>query len=358
MMPSATYLLVFINIAIYIYVSFLGYNDDSYMNMLYEKFGLVPIEFMQGAFWQPLTSLFLHFPYVPIHLLVNMIGLWSFGTFVERQLGTLRFLFLYFISGLFGSIFVIGIPYISGSQIDLARSTVGASGALMGLLGAMMVLGPRIKLYLLIFPITARNAGILLGAVSLLFAIFGSSSFISHNGHLGGLIGGFLYTYFVLFPDLITKQKLAENPSYSPHESKKQKLQDIARHVLESSKSFIISLWNKPRLFLYKRLQLSVAWLHNKTQQQSMSLANKLFQRLQVYIERQKTKDEQKYSVSKAKNVNKEADEKIEITNIEKANPLPDKQSFLREDWDEKETEDEKEERLVYNPTTGRFSYK
>ena len=201
-MPPITRTLLVLNVGIYVYLTFVGFSNDDAIRSIYEDFGLVPISFLEGSFWQPLTSMFLHFPYFPLHLFVNMLGLWSFGSFLERQIGSTRFLWLYIIAGLCGSLLVIFVPYSLDSYADMARPTVGASGALMGLLGAVAVLCPRAKLFLLLFPMRARTAALLLALGSLVMAIFDSGSFISHNGHLGGLLGGFLYAKFALLPDL------------------------------------------------------------------------------------------------------------------------------------------------------------
>ena len=134
--PIITRILILINIIVHVVVSLIGFEDEAKVNQIYQKFGLVPISFIEGNFFQPFTSLFLHYPYFPLHILLNMIGLWSFGGMLERQIGHLRFFWLYLISGLFSSLFVIIIPFLFGSYQDLSRPTVGASGALMGLLGA------------------------------------------------------------------------------------------------------------------------------------------------------------------------------------------------------------------------------
>ena len=201
-MAIVTYLLLGTNILIYIYFSFLGYDDPSHVQEIYRELGLVPARFLEGAFWQPLTSIFLHYPFVPLHLIVNMIGLWSFGSLLERHIGTFYFLALFILSGLSGSLFVISIPYLFSNYQMLTSITVGASGALFGLLGAVAVLYPRSRLLLLFFPIQARTAALLVGVGSFLLILFDNSSIISHTGHLGGLLGGFLYAKYALLPEL------------------------------------------------------------------------------------------------------------------------------------------------------------
>ncbi len=201
-MPIITRSLLIINTTIYLCIAVLSFSDNDLVRSIYETFGLIPVSFLDGFFWQPLTSLFLHFPHSPLHLIVNMIGLWSFGSFIERQIGSSNFSWLYFISGLSGSLLVIFVPYFMGSYQAMVQPTVGASGALIGLLGGVAVLYPQAKLFLLFFPMRARTAAIILAVGSFLLAIFDSQSFISHHGHLGGILGGFIYTYLVLLPNL------------------------------------------------------------------------------------------------------------------------------------------------------------
>lgn len=225
-MPPITRILLILNVGIYVYLTFLRFSNEDSIRSIYESFGLVPIDFLEGSFWQPLTSMFLHYPYFPLHLMVNMLGLWSLGSFLERQIGSTRFLWLYTLAGLFASLLVVFVPYSLDSYEDMARPTVGASGALMGLLGGVAVLCPRAKLFLLFFPMQARTAALLLALLSLLMALFDSSSFsISHSGHLGGLLGGFLYAKLALLPDL--QSGLKENFRAQINTSKKSNFSTI-----------------------------------------------------------------------------------------------------------------------------------
>lgn len=153
-------------------------------------FGLTPSLFWAGAFWQPLSSMFMHGGL--FHLLMNMMGLWSIGMFLERSIGSKYFLKLYFLSGFTSALFVVlfqGNPSIP---------TVGASGAIFGLLGALAVLYPNSPLVFFVFPVRARTAALVLGVVSFLFALSDGGSGISHLGHLGGLLGGLAYAKFLI----------------------------------------------------------------------------------------------------------------------------------------------------------------
>ena len=130
----------------------------------------------EGQWWRLLTSAFLHGGL--FHLALNMLALWWFGGPVEAALGRGRFLLLYVISGLAGS---AGALMLSPDEI-----TVGASGAIFGILGAALVL-ERGGTYVF--------GGGALGIIVLNLAftfVAGSVGNISIGGHLGGLAGGAL----------------------------------------------------------------------------------------------------------------------------------------------------------------------
>ena len=126
----------------------------------------------EGEWYRLLTAAFLH--YGPIHLGMNMLALWWIGRPLEDWLGPFRYLLLYLVSGLAGS---------AGALIlDPNAVTVGASGAIFGILGAAFVL--------------ERQGALVLGgsaiALLVLGVVFTFRPGISIGGHLGGLAGGAL----------------------------------------------------------------------------------------------------------------------------------------------------------------------
>lgn len=128
-----------------------------------------------GDWWRLITAAFLH--YGPFHLLLNMVALWWFGSLLERRIGSGRFLLLYLVSGLAGS---------AGALIlDPTVPTVGASGAIFGILGAGLVLEQQRD-----YVFGGSAMGIIV--INLVFTF--SISNISIGGHIGGLIGGALAT--------------------------------------------------------------------------------------------------------------------------------------------------------------------
>lgn len=127
-----------------------------------------------GEWWRLLTATFLHAG--PIHLAFNMFALWIFGGALEQVFGRGRYLLLYLVSGLAGSAGAI--------LLDPGAITVGASGAVFGIFGAVFVLERQQVIA------GAGALGIILINLALTFAIPG----ISIGGHLGGLAGGALGT--------------------------------------------------------------------------------------------------------------------------------------------------------------------
>lgn len=212
-------IIIFTNILIHLSVYAYLLIDPRHINSIdkfYFKFGLVPAEFLiNGAFWQPVTAMFIHALFISIgpeakidgdflqlflslfslgllHIGVNMVGLWSLGRILESTLGTLRFLLLYFISGILGSIVVILV------NPDLTQPTVGASGALLGLLGGLALFYPRLKLLIFFIPMKSSTAALIIAGGSFLFLFMGKGGFISHAGHLGGLLGGIIISWLIL----------------------------------------------------------------------------------------------------------------------------------------------------------------
>lgn len=146
--------------------------------------------FEQFALWQPFTYMFLHSTSNLGHIIFNMLGLWMFGTELERTWGTRFFTKYYLITGLGAGATQLVLGLFSSTFYY--TSTVGASGAIYGLLLAYAMYFPHRTIILFIFPLPARIAVGILGAIALFSSINGSSG-IAHTAHLGGLVFGYLY---------------------------------------------------------------------------------------------------------------------------------------------------------------------
>lgn len=166
--------------------------------------GLSPRGLLGSYFlWQPVTYLFLHSTGSIFHLVFNMLMLWMFGGELERRWGTQSFLQYYFLCGAGAGLVSVAIDVLAGlfrsDGILLSDiSTIGASGAVYGLLAAQAILFPnRMLLVFLIFPMRMRIAVFLMAAITLWVAIGSANSStgtpINHVAHLGGMALGWAY---------------------------------------------------------------------------------------------------------------------------------------------------------------------
>ena len=140
--------------------------------------------------WQLITCGFLHANL--IHLAINMYALWMFGSDVERAIGPRHYLTLYFASLLCSSatqLLVVSIMTSAG-----VYPTVGASGAIFGVLLAFGMLFPRRTIVLLIppIPMPAIVFVILYALLELFSGVFGTDQGVAHFAHLGGMVGAYL----------------------------------------------------------------------------------------------------------------------------------------------------------------------
>lgn len=140
------------------------------------------------AIWQLFTYMFLHGGFG--HILFNMLSLWWFGADLERDWGTRRFLRYYFVCGVGAGLCDVALNAFMGTW---NTRTIGASGAIFGLLLAFGMLYPNRIIYLyFLFPIKAKYLVMIFGAIAFLGSLQVNSG-ISHISHLGGMIFGYLY---------------------------------------------------------------------------------------------------------------------------------------------------------------------
>jgi rhomboid family protein len=159
--------------------------------------GLSPEDVLtRGRIWEPVTYLFVHSPTSLMHILFNMLAVWMFGVDLERRWGTVAFTKYYFITGIGAGLSVMLVSLLPFDAVRSSYSavTIGASGAVYGLLLAWAVIFPsRQILFMLIFPMSARVFVIIMGAIAFLSAASGSASGVSNLAHLGGLAVGWIY---------------------------------------------------------------------------------------------------------------------------------------------------------------------
>ena len=178
--PFVTFALIGINVGVYLLELLLGSGLNGQSGWIYEHGVLVAraidssgqtVGVAEGDWWRLLTASFLH--YGPLHLGMNMLVLWFIGPALESYFGHWRYALLYIVSGLAGS---AGALIMSPNAL-----TVGASGAIWGLMGAAVVLEAR-RIYVF--------GGQAMGLVvfNLIFTLLIPG--VSLGGHIGGGIGG------------------------------------------------------------------------------------------------------------------------------------------------------------------------
>jgi membrane associated rhomboid family serine protease len=170
-----TKILVGLNVIVYLITVAQGSGLNDPGGSLFNKWALFGPLVNHGDWWRLITSAFLHASV--IHIAFNMLALWWLGAPVEMVLGRVRFIGLYLVSGLAGA---------AGALVaDPNAVTVGASGAIFGLLGAGLILE---------WQATGRIGGNYLTLILINLAISFAVPGISIGGHVGGLIGGILAT--------------------------------------------------------------------------------------------------------------------------------------------------------------------
>jgi len=152
--------------------------------------GLQPYAVVHRLYlWQLVTYLFLHGGF--FHILFNMFALWMFGPDLEQLWGGSEFLKFYLLTGVGAGVFDVVLTTLFGSPYSL---TIGASGALYGLLLAFGLIFPDRPIFLwLIIPIKAKWFVLIIGVIEFYSELSGPGSGIAHLAHLGGMLVAFLY---------------------------------------------------------------------------------------------------------------------------------------------------------------------
>jgi len=189
--PRATTILIVALIAVFLLQSALLVYGRLNLD---EQFALTLSGLKDGKIWQLLTFQFLHAAPWPWHVLFNCLGLYFIGRTVEETLGTRKFLWLYFLSGVSGGVLQVLTTAVLPRHEDIP--VVGASAGVYGLLAIFCTLFPmrEITAFIYFFPVNvrARTLLIFLGG----FALFGTVipfSNVAHAAHLGGLALGVAY---------------------------------------------------------------------------------------------------------------------------------------------------------------------
>ena len=172
--------------------------------------------------YQFITYMFLHGGFT--HILFNMFALWMFGSVIERVWGPKKFLFYYICCGIGAGFTQEVVQYITYSMQDIASyqyvdaggikmttdayinlwTTIGASGAVYGILLAFGMIFPNERLFIIPFPFPIKAKWLIVGyiAIELFSAMSGPGDGVAHMAHLGGMLFGFLLIrYWQKHPD-------------------------------------------------------------------------------------------------------------------------------------------------------------
>jgi len=183
--PPGLKWLIIINVAVFV----LDFLAGSTIHSALMAFFALTVEGAIKNFlvWQIFTYMFLHGGFT--HLLFNMLTLWFFGTQLERDWGTRRFLKYYFLCGM-----AAGVCVLVANLLTRDVATIGASGAIFGVLVAFAVLYPNQTVLMnFLFPIKAKYMVMIYAAIELLLTMRPGQSGVSTIAHLGGMAFGYVY---------------------------------------------------------------------------------------------------------------------------------------------------------------------
>jgi len=194
--PFVTWGLMAACVCVYAWQALTEYHDPKAGEAIINAYGMVPKDIVSGRhLWTLLTSMFLHGGF--FHIIGNMLYLWIFGDNVEDAFGHLWFFIVYLFTGVAGSL--LQIMLMPGSSV----ATIGASGAISGVMGAYFVLFPRARVLTLIpifffIRLIYLPAPLLLGFWILFQILSGCSSVpgtgggVAYFAHIGGFASGLI----------------------------------------------------------------------------------------------------------------------------------------------------------------------
>jgi len=190
MAPSVTYVLITVTLLVFLLQLLSPAVTDA---LLYAPVYSRPETGFPFQPWRLITVAFVHSPSVILHIAFNMLALWMFGQQLESAVGKWRFLAIYLLSALGGSVAVLYLKWN-----DPAQAVVGASGAVFGLLGAFFIIARKLG---------ANTAGlVILIGLNLGIGLFFRT--ISWQAHVGGLLAGALVALVLVQTRRRDQQKL------------------------------------------------------------------------------------------------------------------------------------------------------
>lgn len=203
-----------------------------------EYFSLIPSEVLYSyRFWQVFSYMFIHGS--AMHIIINMFILINFGMLIEQIWGPVKFIKYYLFCGVGAGLFIVIISFFTGSAFS--SPTIGASGAIFGLLLAFSIFFPDTEiLVFFILPVKAKYFIVIYGGIELMMEITGGQPQVSHLGHLGGIVFGLIY--FALFEKMRRPKaarvfekkiaKLEKRKEQKKGESENKSNQDMKKNIL------------------------------------------------------------------------------------------------------------------------------
>ena len=227
--PQATRILLIINVAMWL----LCYANNSFEQLTYSKLGL---HYWGASMFNPLqlvSYLFVHGGFM--HLFFNMFALFSFGSLLERVWGTSRYVVFYFICGIGAGVvqeviwtlswehdYIANIAVLNSLSFDEMKEvvkmqlaegnsefvwamdgyknsllTIGASGAIFGLLTGFAFVFPNMPMYVFFIPVPIKAKYLMIGygVIELFFGVSGTMESVAHYAHLGGMLFGLIMIF-------------------------------------------------------------------------------------------------------------------------------------------------------------------
>jgi len=195
--PPVLKYLIIVNVIIFLVQSFFlemySLEGISLAKYFSEYFALQPIQ-SEGFYpWQLISYQFMHGGFS--HIFFNLFALWMFGADLENLWGSRRFLVFYLLCGIGAGIVQLAVQFVPGVA---AASTVGASGAIFGILLAFGLTFPDrpIIMFPIFFPIPAKYFVLIYAGIDLFSGLTNVNSGVAHFAHLGGALFGFILLKF------------------------------------------------------------------------------------------------------------------------------------------------------------------
>ncbi len=188
---SVTSIIIFINIFTFLLFSVLVGTET----IKVDSVAIKPGNIFQGKYiWTFITSMFMHAGF--FHLFVNMLSLLFVGSFIEKIIGKKRYFWFYMTAGIFAGLLFVLLSLVFTADIN--SFAVGASGALFGIVGLMVLLTPNLPVYVMFIPIPIKVKYAAPGILIVLWLISVAGNIpIGNTAHLGGLLAGLVYGIYL-----------------------------------------------------------------------------------------------------------------------------------------------------------------